>query len=104
LDDLVSQFMGGPVGDGPARLLGGFAGHGEDQGDLLGGEFAGGSGAGFVGEDRFDGPSQVGFGLAALDVNEAVPGLGPAPSPASDLAAPETDLFGDVLIAKAIEG
>ena len=35
LDDLVGQFVGRPVGDGPARLLGGLAGDREDLGDLL---------------------------------------------------------------------
>ncbi len=78
LDDLVGQFVGRPVGDGPAGLLGGLAGDREDLGDLLRGELAGGAGAGFVGEQRFDGPTQVGFGLAALQVNEA--GTKPWPS------------------------
>ena len=103
-DDLVGQFVGRPVGDGPAGLLGGLAGDREDLGDLLRGELAGGAGAGFVGEDRFDGPAQVGFGLAALQVNEAGPGLGPASSPPSDLASSQADLLGDVFIAKAVEG
>src|SRR4029077_1808126 len=103
-DDLVGQLMGRPVGDGPARLLGGLAGDGQNQGDLLGGELAGGAGAWFVGEDGFDGASQRGAGLATLQVNEAVPGLGPASSPASHWALSQADLRGDLVIAKAGEG
>ena len=89
---------------GPSGLLGRFAGDGEDLDDLLRGKLAGGAWAWFVGEDRFDGPSQDGAGLAALDVNESVPRVGPAPSPASDLAMCQADPLGDVLIEKAVEG
>ena len=64
----------------------------------------GAPGRGSSREDRFDGPSQVGAGLAALDVNESVPGVGPAPSPASDLAVRQADLCGDVFIEQAVEG
>ncbi len=103
LDDLVGQFVGRPVGDGPARLLGGLAGDREDLGDLLRGELARGTGSRFVGEDSFDGSSQVG-GLAALDVSEGVPGLSPASSPASDLALPEAEPLSDLFVAEAVEG
>ena len=104
LDDLVGQFVGRPVGDGPARLRGGLAGDREDLGDLLRGELAGSARAGCVGEDRFDGPAQVGFGLAALQVNEAGPSFGPASSPPSDLASSQTNLCSDVFVAKAVKG
>src|SRR4029079_456704 len=63
-----------------------------------------GAGARFVGEDRLDGPSQGDAGLATLDGNESVPRVGPAPSPASDLAVGQADLRGDVLIEEAVEG
>ena len=63
-----------------------------------------GRGAWFVVEDRFDGPSQDGVGLATFEVNESVPGVGPASSPASDLAVCEADPLGDVLIEQALEG
>ena len=104
LGGLVGQFVRRPVGDGPAGLLGGLSGDGQDLSDLLGGEFAGGAGAGFVAEDPFDGPSQDGARLAALQREELILGLGPTPSPASDLATCQADLVGDVLIAEAIEG
>ena len=102
-DHLIGQFQGRPVGDRPAGLLGGLAGDGQDLGDLLGSELGGSTGAWFVAEDRFDGASQAGAGLTALDVNESVPRLGPAPSPASDLAVCQADLLGDVFIEKAVE-
>ena len=37
-DDLVRQFAGGPVADGPTRLLGQLAGDRDDADDLLGAE------------------------------------------------------------------
>ncbi len=104
LDHLISKLEGGPVRDRASGLLGRFAGDGEDLDDLLRGKLAGGAWAWFVGEDRFDGPSHDGAGLTALDVNESVPRVGPAPSPASDLAMCHADSLGDVLIEKAVEG
>ena len=85
LGDLVGQFVSRPMGDGPAGVLGGLAGDGQDLGDLLGGEFAGGSGSRLVGEDLLDGASPRSAGLEALDADEAVEGRGPAASPAADL-------------------
>ena len=95
LDHLIGQFLGRPVGDRPAGHLGRLAGDGQDWGDLLGGELGGGAGAWFVAEDRFDGASQDGAGLATLEVNEWVPRVGPAPSPASHLAVGQADLLGE---------
>ena len=89
---------------GRSDFAGRLAGDGQDPGDLLGGELAGCAGAGFVAEDRFDRPSQVGAGLTTLDVNEPIPRVGPAPSPASDLAVCQADPAGDVFIEKALEG
>ena len=57
-----------------------------------------------ISKDRFDGPAQSGVGLAAFEVNEAVPCLGPTSSPESDRALPKADLLGDLVIAKAVEG
>jgi len=56
-----------------------------------------------VAEDRFDRPSQVGAGLTTLDVNESIPRVGPAPSPAPDLAVCQADPAGDVFIEEAVE-
>ena len=77
---------------------------GEDLGDLLGSERAGGAETGFVAEDRFEGAAPDGAGRAALQRDELIPGLGPPPSPASDLAACQADLVGDLLMAEAVEG
>ena len=104
LDDLVGQFVGRPVGDGPARLLGGLAGDREDLGDLLRGELAGCARARCVAEDRCGGPAQVGFGLAALPINQAGPGRGPTASPPSDLESSQTHLSGDLFVAQAVKG
>src|SRR4029077_1045391 len=93
-----------PVSDRPSGLRGRLAGNGQDLGDLLRGELAGCARAWFVSEDRFDGASQDGAGLAALDVNELVPRVSPAPAPASDLAVSQADPLGDVLIEQAVEG
>jgi hypothetical protein len=92
------------VGDGPAGLLGRLAGDGQDPGHLLGSELVGGAEAWLVVEDRFDGASRYGAGLTALKVNELIPSVGPAPSPASDLAMCQADPLGDVFVEAAIEG
>jgi hypothetical protein len=91
------------MSDRPAALLGGLTGDGQDLSDLLGSELGGSTGAWFIAQDRFDRPSQACAGFAALDVNEPVPRLGPASSPASHLAVCETDPLGDVFIEKAVE-
>src|SRR4051794_22805523 len=61
-----------------------------------------GAPARFVAEDRLDGATQRGGGFAALDVDELVPGVGPAAAPASDLAVGQADAPGDVLIAQPV--
>ena len=53
---------------GRPDFSGELAGDREDHCDLLRGELPGGAGAWAVGEDRLDSPAQVGFGLAALEV------------------------------------
>ena len=77
-DHFVGQFGVGPVGDGATGFFRGFAGHGEDLSDLLGGEGAGGAGAVDIGENPLDGTSQGRGVLAAFDLDEAVKGFGPA--------------------------
>ena len=69
------------MSDRPVRLRGRLAGDGQDLGDLLGSELGGDAGAGFVAEDRFHRAAQGGAGLAALDVDESVPGVGPGNIP-----------------------
>ena len=104
LDDLIGQFVGRPVSDGPAGLLRGLAGDGQDLGDLLRSELAGGAGPGLIAEDLLDGPAQGGMAFEALDANEPVPGVGPASPPEADLPPRQSDLGGDLGIALAVEG
>ncbi len=98
-DRFRGQFGTGPMGDGQAGLLRGFAGQSEQQGDLLGRELAGATGARVVGEEVFDGVPQFGGSLfRAFGEDEAVEGALPAPPPDADLVASQVDSRGDVLV------
>ena len=103
VDDFVGQFAMRPAIDGPSRLFGRLAGHGQDLRHLLGGECAGRTTTRGVAENVFDGAAKFGLRFATFDGHQGVERLLPTPPPEADLLSRQADFLGDVHIERSGE-
>lgn len=102
-DDLVGQFTGRPVGDRATGVLGGFASHGDDQGDLIGRVGATSSGSGLIPEDVHDRMAKFGGFAEAFEMNQVVKSISPTLSPDPDGVAFTIESLGDAMVASAVK-
>ncbi len=104
-DDFLGQFAMCPAIDGPPRLLGRFAGHGQDERHLLGGECSGRTTARASLRTSSMARRKFGLRLATFDGNvKASKRLLPPPPPEADLLSRQGDFGSDVHIEQSGEG
>jgi hypothetical protein len=84
-------------------VLGRFAGHCQDQRNLLGRELAEATTAGQVAEEFFDGLSQGPHPLAAFHEDQPLEGLSPAPPPNPHAMAFAAEALGNLLGAQSFK-
>jgi hypothetical protein len=90
------------VTDRPARLLCSFAGQGDNVDNLFGSKGARGPRAGGIGQDRFDGGTEVQIvRVGSLGRRQVGRGRQPAGAPEADLAAIQPQVLADVAVADA---
>src|SRR6202790_1134970 len=102
-NDFLGEFINGPVRDGSAGLLGGFASDGQDKRDLFGSELAWASGARLIPKEFLDGLTQGSGCLQTFDADQLGEGRLPAATPEADLVTFQSDLTGDVSIVQSSE-
>ena len=90
-NDFINDRALSPAGHRPAGVFHGLAGHGEDQRELLGGERRRSTAAGFIGENGFDGPLQIGWFFQTLDEGQLFERLLPPAPPLANLIVSEFD-------------
>ena len=90
-NDFINDLALSPAGHRPAGVFHGLAGHREDQHELPGGERRRSTAAGFIGENGFDGPLQIGRFFQALDEGQLFERLLPPSPPLANLIVSEFD-------------